>query len=328
MKFLEHNYFFPESRILKWIARLKYFNRIPMVARRKSDLINDSIDKLKSNGYVVLENYIEENVLNHIRENFKKKLEIENDFEFPCLAQTKIDEIKHKDLIDLRFRASNEEFRERGITFEKEDVSSYSQMINEFKPSTLKSYLPNDFAFYNLWLDEDILSIVEGYLGMKPYLLEAYIRRNFKANHKVMNHYWHRDTNNKFLMLKAFIFLNDCTIENGPHEYVERSIFDRKLNGKNYYTDEEVGDIYPEGHERRIKSIVKAGTVVLEDTRGLHRACIPKTGHRDLGYAIFVPLNIFSNIRNPYYKINQETFRRLSPIQRKYIPSGFVIQNN
>ena len=37
---------------------------------------------------------------------------------------------------------------------------------------------------------------------------------------------------------------------------------------------------------------------LLEDTRGLHRAQLPQTGYRDLGYAVFMPLRPFYRYRN------------------------------
>ena len=40
-------------------------------------------------------------------------------------------------------------------------------------------------------------------------------------------------------------------------------------------------------------SNVKAGTIIIEDTRGLHKAGIPKRDYRDLGFAVFFYTQIY-----------------------------------
>ncbi len=161
-------------------------------------------------------------------------------------------------------------------------------------------------------------------MGVRPYLAEAYIRRNFPAKYKVMNHFWHRDRNHPDHLLKAFLFLTDCEIENGPHEYIAGSVIDRQLDGKPYFSEEEVDSIYPKDDYRRIKSIVKAGTIILEDTRGLHRATIPTKGIRDLGFAVFVPHPFYSSWESKYYNIDKKLFHSLSKRQKEYIPKSFI----
>ena len=124
-------------------------------------------------------------------------------------------------------------------------------------------------------------------------------------------------------MVKAFFFLSDCAEENGPHEYVRGS--HRKLdvlNGKRYFDDAEVDALHPPGSRTRFLSKVKAGTVVLEDTRGLHRANLPVAGHRDLGYAVFMPLRPFYPHRN--YQLPSDALGELSGFQRAFIPRVMI----
>jgi hypothetical protein len=175
-------------------------------------------------------------------------------------------------------------------------------------------------------LNEEILKIIDTYMGLRPHLVEAYLRRNFPAKYKVMNHFWHRDTNHPEFLLKAFIFLSDCKITNGPHEYVSGSIQDRRLDGKPYFLDKEVDSLYPDDSSNRIKSVVKAGTVILEDTRGLHRATIPKEGFRDLGFAIFMPLSKFSKTFEPLYKIHESAYSKLTEYQKSFIPKQNILK--
>ncbi|MEW6690500.1 MAG: hypothetical protein AB1452_15600 [Pseudomonadota bacterium] len=67
-------------------------------------------------------------------------------------------------------------------------------------------------------------------------------------------------------------------------------------------------------------SVVKAGTLILEDTRGLHRARMPDRGFRDLGYAVFTPLRPFYPYRN--YVFPRAALRELSPLQRAFVPDS------
>ncbi len=75
--------------------------------------------------------------------------------------------------------------------------------------------------------------------------------------------------------LKFFIYLTDVTINTGAHMFVEWS---QKTNGipssmlkKGYarLTDEEVEEYY--GKEKIIEFIAPRGTIIAEDTRGLHK---------------------------------------------------------
>jgi hypothetical protein len=310
----------------KFKKYLKYFDRIVTPGITNKVQLG-RIESLKENGFVILENFIKPDALDEMRGVYQSTLERNCKFELPCLAQTKIDENRHSDIIDQYFRFHPQELSRRGLTFDREDVSDYESVLSEYKPSSLKTSLTDLPQFIGTWLDRELLEIIEGYLGLKPYLVEAYVKRNFPAKHKVMNHFWHRDTNNPDYVVKAFIFLSDCTLTTGPHEYIARSIEDQTLSGKPYFTDKEVDSFYPQDSPERIKSVVKAGTVIVEDTRGLHRAVNPEEGFRDLGFAIFVPVTKFSQFKamvrrkvKHYYEIPNEEYEALTERQRSYIP--------
>lgn len=320
---LRHNQFYPPNPIFKLISSLRYFDRLlpgPKLGPEEKDWLK----QLKSEGYVVLENYVNGEKLSDLQAIYQNELENKLNFEEPCLDQNLIDDIKHKEIIDNFFRYPNSKLAKEGMTFSKSDVSTYNELTSNHAPSSLKTYIPSTEAFFNQWLDEKILNVIESYLGLKPYMMEAYLRRNFPGNYKTTNHFWHRDTNNKFHLLKVFILFSDCAPENGPHEYIPTSVNDLKLNGKTYYSEEEVDHAYPEEKIKRLKSTLKAGTVIIEDTRGLHRAGLPSKGHRDLGYAIFLPLTAFSKNYPKYYSIDRETFKKLSQRQQSYIPEKFI----
>jgi hypothetical protein len=308
-----------ESFISKCQSKLKYFHRRLSSAPKLSAKRQSELGHLREHGFVILENFLPSNELKTLQDRFSKGMK-DCEFELPCIAESKIDLKEHKDIIDNYFIGFAKDFVHRGITFDRKDISSYEEAVKNFSPSTLTLKLPKDNEdFFQTWLNEELLDLIESYMGISPYLVEAYVRRNFPAKLKKMNHFWHRDLNNKKYLLKAFFFLNDCEITTGPHEFVSGSHIDLSLNDKRYFSDEEVDKAYPPNSERRIKSIVKAGTVVLEDTRGLHRATVPTEGHRDLGYAVFFPNPVYHKAKNNYFEISKALFSKLSKRQQRYI---------
>lgn len=283
------------------------------------------LDHLRQQGYVTFTHLVGTDKLRQLQADYEHRLESELAFDFPTLAQSRIDTTRDADLIKTNFLATPETLAKRGLAFERADVTSYEQAVAEFAPSTLTTKLPDTIDWFDLWLDSRILPIIEAYFGFVPELMEAYIRRNFPARFVVMNHAWHRDRNHKTHLLKAFVFLSDCTLKTGPHHYIAGSVRDRRIDGKIYYSDEEISAAYPPETGREIISEVPAGTIILEDTRGLHKAGIPEEGYRDLGYSTFVPPIAMLN-RAPLYKIGRQTFETLNSRQKRYIPTANIAQ--
>ena len=284
----------------------------------------DSVSKLRTRGFVVLDHLVGSPEFAELKGKLDKKIEQEFDLKFPCLAQSKIDQDRDQDLIATNFLANTEELSRRGLTFSRDDIQSYNQMIDIFKPSTLTVSMPSESAFYNLWLDPTVIAIVTNYMGFYPHLAEAYIRRNFPCAYPVMNHNWHRDTNHETHLLKAFMFFTDCDIDTGAHHYIAGSVKDARFRDKPYYTDDEINSAWPTGSDDHMVSKVKAGTIIIEDTRGLHKAGIPKKAYRDLGFAIFLPPNMFRKCR-PLYRIKQSAFDHLTKEQKLFIPSSNIL---
>jgi hypothetical protein len=307
--------------------RIRYFGRYKKSELNLDNHLISKINHLKEFGYVILSNVVDNALFQQAQMQYKLELEEKLNFETPCLAQNKIDSVKHKVLLDNHLRYTPNQYKEQGIAFIKNEVSSYQQVLDQFRPSTLKTYIPSNNLFYKIWLHPLLLNMVEAYLGLRPYLVEAYLRRNFPADHKVMNHFWHRDTNHPDYLVKAFIFFSDCEIHHGPHEYIAGSIKDQRFKGKPYYSDDEVDSIYPPLHKHRIVSIVKAGTIILEDTRGLHRARIPASGFRDLGYAVFFPRNVFYRASKSCFTIDLATYKNLDARQQSFIVPEYITNN-
>ena len=302
---------------------LEYFSRIGRGAGSYHDYddeIKIYVDKLKKHGFIILDHLVGstkfQNVKNKIDKNIEKYLNIQ----FPCLAQSKIDEIKHKDLIKSNFLASTDDLEKRNLTFSRGDFKNYSDMLKKYSPSTLTLKMIDDEAFLDIWLDKKLIDIIQLYMGFVPEMIEAYTRRNFPCKHRVMNHYWHRDKNHPKYLLKAFIFFTDCNLNTGAHHFISGSVNSKEFSEDRYFEDSEIHSKWPIGSKNHIISNVKAGTIILEDTRGLHKAGTPDEKYRDLGYAVFLPPNIFRN-KNSLYKISKKNYYNLSKKQKLFIPS-------
>jgi hypothetical protein len=84
--------------------------------------------------------------------------------------------------------------------------------------------------------------------------------------------------------LKIFIYLTDVTSAQGPHCFVAGSHraggIPASMLSKGYarLSEVEVADFYPP--ESRVEFIAPAGTIIIEDTRGLHKGKVVESGDR------------------------------------------------
>jgi hypothetical protein len=281
-------------------------------------------ETLRRDGCVVIDQYLPRERLRVMQAEVEAALN-ELSFDMPCLAQARVDPRRHRELIDNFMYGSPRQLAEWGVCFDRSEARSYEQVVRDFNPSTLTVYmLERSRAFREAWLDPFLLGVVAHHMGVVPKLVEEYVRRNFPAPYMTMNHYWHRDLNTPLHLLKIFFFLSDCGADDGPHEFVRGSHDDLAvLNGKRYFSDAEVDRLFPPGSARRLTSVVKAGTVVIEDTRGLHRAKLPGARFRDLGYAVFMPLRPFYPHRN--YRFPRAAYDGLSAFQKAFIPKVMLV---
>ncbi len=285
--------------------------------------IADKLAQLKTHGFVMLDHLVGSPEFKKIKTSIDQKIEHDFELEFPCLSQSKIDVERDKKIIKENFRASNEKLKQLGLTFDRDNIISYKQMLGDFNPSTLTIPMPSEREYYQLWLDPKVMAIASAYMGFKPHMTEGYVRRNFPSSFKVLNHNWHRDNNHDKYLLKAFIFFTDCDIHTGAHHYIVGSINDPRYRDKTYFTDEEIHATWPIGSDNHMISTVPAGTIIIEDTRGLHKAGIPKKAYRDLGFVVFSPPINFPRL-NPLYSIKKATYEQLTPNQQEYIPTANI----
>jgi len=303
------------DQCVEWLHRFTSQGDVPPVHADQGALVA----RLKRDGYVLLDRYIPSDRLRALKAAVQKAFD-NLQFEMPCLAQARIDPVRHADIIERNLCATPQELAAESITFDRDEAQSFEQVIQAFKPSTLTlplSVLPE--VFWKTWLDPYLLTVVANYMGVIPQMVEAYVRRNYLARFRYINHSWHRDLNHRRHLLKIFFFLSDCTDDTGPHEFIRGSHVDYGgFNGKRYYSNDEIEEAYPLGSDDRVVSVVNAGSVVIEDTRGLHRARVPRIGHRDLGFAVFFP----STEWRKYYDVPGRVLNDLSSFQRSFIPTA------
>ncbi|MCR9203296.1 MAG: phytanoyl-CoA dioxygenase family protein [Halobacteriovoraceae bacterium] len=314
------------------LSKMKYLDRFfvhNLNPPTLSDFQSEKLKELRENGYCVLPNFIPDQQLAEIQADLDRRLK-GHEYEMPCLGQSLIDESnsEHKRLKNAYFLSSLKEKTDLGMTFNEKDTEgkSFEEVLEKFRPSTLKLYIPpEDNKYSQIWFNEILLNIVESYMGIRPYCSEAYIRRNFPCDHKIMNHFWHRDRNHPDYLLKMFILFSDCEADNGPHQFVEKSHLDFE-DTKPYYSEDEVETYCDQNSTKVVSSLFKAGTVILEDTRGLHRAAVPTKGFRDLGFAVFVPTTFWSKKMMNFYELTYENFNSLSPVQKSFVPDGVILE--
>jgi hypothetical protein len=91
-------------------------------------------------------------------------------------------------------------------------------------------------------------------------------------------HQYHADNDNPTGWVKVFIYLTDVTEETGPHVFVPRSHGERpvELSRDGRFSDDEVEKSFGPG----LKFSGPAGTVIVENTQGLHKALPVHSGMR------------------------------------------------
>ncbi len=167
-----------------------------------------------------------------------------------------------------------------------------------------------------------VLKVSESYLECRPWL-------------DVISMWWHTDYSkgpdseaaqlyhfdmDRPKWLKIFVYLTDVSVENGPHCFVEGShrsgAVPWKLLRRGYsrISDEEVYESF--GMQKEVKFIAPAGTVIVEDTRGLHKGL-----HVEEGDRLIFQMQLSNSAFGAKYpklnseKINAELLNRLKKIK-------------
>ena len=137
----------------------------------------------------------------------------------------------------------------------------------------------------NMLLDKGLLEIAQRYIGSAPMvdIVTAWFSFPSDAPSHQAAQLFHFDLD-RIKWLKVFFLLTDQTIETGAHLYVPGTHrdggIDEKILSKGYVrlSDDEVAARYPK--DTWVSMEAPAGTILLEDTRGLHKGISVQRDHR------------------------------------------------
>lgn len=140
--------------------------------------------------------------------------------------------------------------------------------------------------FQNLLVDPSLLALAESYLGVSPKLdvLSMWWHTGFhdRPDSEAAQMY-HFDLDRP-RWLKVFIYLTDVSLENGPHSFIDGThnidAIPEKFLQRGYVrlSDAEVLGEY--GAAREIVFTAPRGTIIAEDTIGLHKGGVVTRGAR------------------------------------------------
>ena len=155
-------------------------------------------------------------------------------------------------------------------------------IYEENKPEAVRyDYAVNDLLanldVHALLSDRSLLALAEMYLDARPRfdVLSMWWHTSFHSQpDSEAAQFYHFDLD-RLKWLKVFIYLTDVGPHDGPHSFIEGSHgpegIPRSFLSKGYVrlTDEEVLSHY--GAQREIRFAAPKGTIIVEDTRGLHK---------------------------------------------------------
>ncbi len=134
-------------------------------------------------------------------------------------------------------------------------------------------------------LDRGLLQIAQEYLGSTPIVdivTAWYSFPTANPSHEAAQ-FFHFDLD-RVRWLKAFLLLTDQTIETGAHVYIPGTQRDGGISsdllakGYTRLQDPDVENFYPKDTWKSM--VAPAGSILLEDTRGLHKGISLKRDHR------------------------------------------------
>jgi hypothetical protein len=151
-------------------------------------------------------------------------------------------------------------------------------------------YSPSDLLdnpdVQSLLADQSILCLAQAYLGCRPLadVITMWWHTNFQKQPDAQAaQFFHFDMD-RIKWLKVFIYLTDVGPENGPHSFVRGSHRvgaippNLLLRGYKRLSDQEVHDSYGAGDCKEFSA--PRGSIIVEDTRGLHKGAHVRGGPR------------------------------------------------
>lgn len=197
------------------------------------------------------------------------------------LKDNRVSELLQKGILEIENVLPAEKFTEVKILVQKilTDGVKHKSFVKagaEYKEVVVKDELPELYQYLNkeFW----IADVAKSYLGKNRLKMEWRIKliRDYDGTFD-NNTLWHSDI--YFNTLKAFIYLNDVDKSKDVYNYIEESHlmtpsvkklhyeYSRKLNKQPWPSDREVDEL----NFKLFHKSIKENTLVISDTRGLHR---------------------------------------------------------
>ena len=224
-----------------------------LLSKYDNQSIAKYLEKLKFDGYIILENILTSSDVGQLIKEFEKK---------------------------------------SGFYISDKNGVSDKQKLDINNPSEVKFFyksqdIIDEKNFHKILFDPSFINFSQQYLKSYPIIDNVSSWWSFPTTEPDKNaaQLWHFDLDRP-KWLKFFFFMTDCTIETGAHSFVRGS---HKNNGikwnlrKKGYTrilDEEVNNHYDK--KDIIQMQAKKGSLLIEDTRGLHKGSRLIKDHRFL----------------------------------------------
>jgi hypothetical protein len=254
---------------------LKNINLETKIKKDNFDLINRSLNE---EGYFIVENFLSENNC----DNLKK-----------FILDSKLITKKNKSFNnEILFKPENPE----GVFYEMS------------KNKIFDSEIAQDLVFSRF-----INNVCKNYFKSLPFFDHISLAISAKSNKPDSDaaQLFHFDLDRP-KWLKFFIYLNDVNDDNGPHYFIPKTHKnfgiknEIRRNGYSRISDSEIKNYYSD-----IKKIIgKKGTLIIEDTRGLHKGSVVKKNYRCIAVLQFNNSNFGAENSNYKFQIKNEKNNR------------------
>jgi ectoine hydroxylase-related dioxygenase (phytanoyl-CoA dioxygenase family) len=175
----------------------------------------------------------------------------------------------------------NDFIKLEGFYSSDSNIKSLKKKLDIQNPETVKFYydsqdIINNFNFQRILFDSSIINFAQMYLNCYPVIdnISSWWSFPSKTPDKHAAQWWHFDLDRP-KWLKFFFFLTDCSLENGAHCFVKsshkNSAIPWKLRKRGYerLSDDDVEKVYSK--KDIVDIVAKKGSLLIEDTRGLHK---------------------------------------------------------
>ena len=150
------------------------------------------------------------------------------------------------------------------------------------------NFLINQRIIQKILLKNDIYDLGQKYFNTEPFLdhVSLSISTNFnKEPDGEAAQLYHFDLD-KPKWLKFLTYINDVNLDNGPHCFIKKTHKNNaipfSLRSKGYVRINDQNQKIKNLINNEVKIIGKAGTSIIEDTKGLHKGSIVLSGYRVL----------------------------------------------